>query len=415
MEANGRSLTVNGATFPRFLSFTSGLGMIVFSVLTIQHYFAANFPETIYEGSFCDLNAFFNCDSSAYSALAEIAGIPLGYFGLLVGGLVSLGALFPSISFERTNKSISLLNAAGVVVLLLYTVFILGSLCLLCSGFYLFSLLSLFLFWRYGIDRDKSTFLRRWARPSLLHLSVYAVFMVAGGYGFMVFHEAKVDAQTGGVASRIVDEYLSLPEVPLPSTLSPLWSIRSTDSFGGAPVRIVEYGDLLCSDCRFLAEQLHRLEEAFPGKINVVFQPFPLEGECNDVVEKDLHPGACEIAYLAAGDPDKFKAIHDEIWASWPDPKDPKWRQDMARRHGVEDAMVAPETRALVQSLILTGKEYEQTSDRYSYGIRSTPTMIINGRMVIGTLPYVQLEAIVETLIRRAEGNTRFMESWERG
>lgn len=415
MDANGRSLTLNGATLPRFLSFISGLGMIVFSALTIQHYFAANFPETIFEGSFCDLNAFFNCDSSAYSELAEIAGIPLGYFGLLVGGLVSLGALFPSASFERTNKSISLLNALGVVALFFYTVSILGSLCLLCSGFYVFSLLSLFLFWRYGIDRDQHTFLRRWVRPSVLHLSVYTVIMLAGGYGFMAFHDAKADAQTGGVASRIVDEYLSLPEVPLPSTLSPLWSIRSTDTFEEAPIRIVEFGDLLCSDCRFLAEQLHMLEEEFPGKINVIFQPFPLEGKCNDVVEKDLHPGACELTYMAAHDPEKFRAIHDEVWASWPEPKDPEWRLGLARRHGVEDAVESPETNGLVHALIQTGKEYEKTSDRYSYGIRSTPTMIINGRMVIGTLPYEQLKAIVETLIRSAEGNSRFMESWERG
>ena len=90
------SLTLNGVTVPRILSFVSGLGMMVASALTIQHYFAANFPETIFQGSFCDLNAFFNCDSSAYSPIAQIAGVPLGYFGLLVGTLVVLGSIFPS-------------------------------------------------------------------------------------------------------------------------------------------------------------------------------------------------------------------------------------------------------------------------------------------------------------------------------
>ena len=42
-----RSLTLNGVTLPRILSFAWGLGMIVASVMTIEHYFAANFPETI--------------------------------------------------------------------------------------------------------------------------------------------------------------------------------------------------------------------------------------------------------------------------------------------------------------------------------------------------------------------------------
>ena len=43
-----RSLTLNGVTFPRILSFIAGLGMIVASAMTIEHYFAANFPETIF-------------------------------------------------------------------------------------------------------------------------------------------------------------------------------------------------------------------------------------------------------------------------------------------------------------------------------------------------------------------------------
>ena len=57
-----QSLTLGGVTSRRALSLLSGLGMAVFSVLTIEHYYAANFPESIFEGSFCDINAFFNCD-----------------------------------------------------------------------------------------------------------------------------------------------------------------------------------------------------------------------------------------------------------------------------------------------------------------------------------------------------------------
>lgn len=415
MERVDRSLTLGGLTVPRGLSFVAGLGMVVFSVMTIEHYFAANFPETIFEGSFCDINAFFNCDSSAHDALSHFGGVPLGYFGVIVGGLVMLGALFPSRAFERTNKSISLLNAVGVVVLFVYSVFLVGSLCLLCSGFYVFSLMSFFLFWKYGIDGEEGGFLRRWGRPSVLHLSTYAVIVGVGAYAFVLFHDAKEDAQSGGVQDRIVDQFFSLPEVAPPSVLSPAWSIRSTEEFSQAPVRIVEYADLLCPDCRFLADQLHRLSDEFPGQINVVFQPFPLEAACNDVVEKDLHPGACEITYMAMHDPDKFKAIHDEIWASWPEPRDAEWRDALAARYDVEAAVDDPETRELVHTLIQTGKEYEKTSEDFSYGIRSTPTMIINGRMIIGTLPYEQLRAIVAAIIQRSEGADRFLESWERG
>ena len=412
-----RSLTLNGITVPRILSLLFGLGMVVASVMTIDHYFAANFPETIFEGSFCDINAFFNCDSSAFSNISQIGGVPLGYFGVIVGALVILGALFPSPGFERSNKSIALLNALGVVTLLCYTVFVLGSLCLLCTGFYIASILSFLLFWKYGIDGGEGGFFHSWVRPSPLHLATYAVILGVGAFGFAHFHDAKEDAQTGGVQARIVDQYFGLPEVALPSVLSPFWSVRSTEEFTDAPVQIVEYADLLCPDCKTLADQIHQLEEEFPGKLNVAFQPFPLDF-CNEVAgrKSTLHEGACEVTYLAAHDPDQFRAIHDEIWATWPPPRGParaEWIQDLGERFGVSDGLTDPQTQALVHELLQTGMEYEQTAEDFSYGIRSTPTMILNGRMVIGTLPYDQLRAIVEAIIAQAEGGDRFIESWE--
>jgi uncharacterized membrane protein len=89
-------LTIGGRPIARSLSFLFGVGMIVASIMTIRHFFLANYPTSIYEGSFCDINAFFNCDSSAYSVISQVAGVPLGYFGLIVGALVAIGALFPS-------------------------------------------------------------------------------------------------------------------------------------------------------------------------------------------------------------------------------------------------------------------------------------------------------------------------------
>ncbi len=137
-----KTLTLDGVRWPRILSFFSGIGMMAASILTMRHYFLANFPENIFEGSFCDISVFFNCDSSAFSVISQVMGIPLGFFGIIVGALVALGALFPSESFERTNSFIAFFNILGVIALFTYSVFIRGSLCLLCTGFYVFSLLS---------------------------------------------------------------------------------------------------------------------------------------------------------------------------------------------------------------------------------------------------------------------------------
>jgi uncharacterized membrane protein/protein-disulfide isomerase len=407
-----QALTVDGSRWPRMLSFVSGIGMMAASVLTIRHFFLANYPESIFEGSFCDINAFFNCDSSAFSSIATVLGVPIGFFGLIVGALVVLGVLFPSESFERTNSFIAFFTTLGVIALFAYSVFVMGSLCLLCSGFYVFSLLSFFLFWRFGVGRGQKGFLKRFFRPSLKMLVTFAFITGLGAYGMIQFHDAKKES-LAAVSLRIVKQFHELPVVGNPSFISPYWTFRSTDNFEAAPIQLIEYSDFLCPDCLFLTQQLDILKEEFAGKINVAFQFFPLEGLCNQVVaEKNIHPGACELAYIAAYDPAKFVALHDEIFANFNQARNPEWRRELAMKYGVEQAFGDQMTHDIVQSIINTGMEYEKTSDRFSYGIRSTPTMILNGRMIIGTLPLEQMRAIFQDLVDQYEGRSGFLEQW---
>ncbi|MGB2843223.1 MAG: vitamin K epoxide reductase family protein [Candidatus Aminicenantaceae bacterium] len=406
-----KTLTFDSKRLPRIFSFFSGIGMMAASILTIQHFFLANYPRTIFEGSFCDISTFLNCDNSAFSSIAQVLGIPIGYFGLIVGLLVALGALFPSESLERTNTFIAFLNVLGVAGLFIYSVFLLGSMCLFCAGFYIFSILSLILLWRYGIGRSQGGFLIRFFRPSLKILVTVFCISALGAYGMIQYHEAKKEAKAA-VALRIVKQFYELPVVGNPSFISPYWTVRSTENFEDAPIQVIEYVDFLCPDCLFLTQQLNIFKEEFAGKINVAFQFFPLEGQCNTVVNKDLHPGACELSYIAAYDPAKFLAIHDEIFVNFIAARKPEWRQELARKYEVEEAFNDPATREIVQAIINTGKEYEKTSDRFDHGVRSTPTMIINGRMIIGTLPEEQMRAIFQDLVARYESGKKFLEFW---
>jgi protein-disulfide isomerase/uncharacterized membrane protein len=389
------------------------MGMAVFSFLTIRHFFQANFPSSIYEGSFCDLNAFFNCDSSAFSSISQIAGIPLGYFGLFVGCLVMLGALFPSPGFDRPNKCVSLFNTAGVVALFLYSVLTLKSLCLLCSGYYVFSIVSFFLYWKYGMGADGTSRLAGFFKPAIKFAGTFLVVMLLGAYGMALYHDARKDALSG-TGERTVKQYYTLPQVPWPSVVSPYRTAQATEKFEDAPIRIVEYADFLCPDCLYLTQQMDKLKKEFPGKMNVAFQFFPLEAKCNTVVEKDKHPGACDLSYIAALDPSKFLQIHDEVFANFEAAKTPEWRKQLAVKYGVDGALTDEKTKELVHRIINTGAEYEKTSDTYAHGIRSTPTIIVNNRMIIGTLPHGQLRAIFQALVEEHEkGSTpKFLENW---
>ncbi|HSA95371.1 MAG TPA: thioredoxin domain-containing protein [Acidobacteriota bacterium] len=412
-QPQGRTLTLDGL-FRRALSFIAGAGMITASILTIDHFFKANYPKTIFAGSFCDISAFFNCDSSAFSNISQIMGVPLGFFGLFMGLLVVLGTVFPSESFERTNKSLSLLNVLGVISLFLYSVLQLGSLCLLCSGFYLFSIFNFVLFWVYGIDHETKNIVRRWVRPSLKLLVVFALAAAAGATGMVEYHNARKEAQAG-TGVNIVRQFYELPKVASPSFLSPYWSVKSSEKFEDAPIQVIEYTDFMCPDCLYLSQQMEKLKKEFAGKLNVAIQFFPLDGECNTVVPEKakLHPGACELTYIAAGNLARFPEIHDEIWANFASRKDPAWRAALAKKYGTENAASDPALRELVKKIIDTGAEYERTSEKFAHGIRSTPTMIINNRMIIGTLPYDHLRAIFRALVEEREGGAKkFIENW---
>jgi len=400
-------LTVETTFWRRLLAFIAGAGMAAASFLTIQHFYNANFPVSIFEGSFCDISAFFNCNSSAFSKIAHVQGVPMGWPGLFLGILVCLGALFPSKAFEKTLRALMLLNILGVVALLVYSVFFLKSLCLLCTGYYLFSFLAFFLFWKYGLKGVPV--------PSFKQLVVFALLFLAGAYGFHLYYKAQQEAQRGGVAARVVKEYYSLEKVPLPSFISPFMVAQSTERFEDAPIRVIEYADFLCSDCLFMNEQLIRLKTDFAGKLNVAFQFFPLD-KCNEVVaqKSGLYPGSCELSYIAAYDPAKFAAIHDEIFAHHQEAKDPEWRRELARKYGVEAALTDQATKDIVHRIMATGAEYEKTSETFAHGVRSTPTLIVNNRMIIGTLPYPQMKAIFESLAEEGAktGGRRFLENW---
>ena len=91
--------------------------------------------------------------------------------------------------------------------------------------------------------------------------------------------------------------------------------------------------------------------------------------------------------------------------------RDPAWRLELAQKYRVEAALSDSATQALVHQIINTGTEYEKTSDQYAHGIRSTPTMILNNRMIIGTLPYEQLRAIFQALVDEHD-DQGFIENW---
>lgn len=247
---------------------------------------------------------------------------------------------------------------------------------------------------------------------SILVVSLIGATTLAGGL-YTEYRVTATELAAERSSQSIVNQFFSLPLVAWPSEISPYYIVRSTEQFEAAPIRIVEFADPLCIDCRVLSDQFEELKKEFAGQFNVVFQFFPLEARCNDVVEKDLHPGACDLSYMMAADTARFAALYAEIYRDMDQAKFAPWRAELAIRHGLESALSDAAIHARVQRLIATGSEYEKTSEKYAHGIRSTPTMIVNNRLIIGTLPLPHMRAIFKALIdASALKDGRFLENW---
>jgi uncharacterized membrane protein/protein-disulfide isomerase len=410
-----QSLTLRGWTATRWLTLLLGAAMAVVAALTIQHFFAVRFPDSLAAAAACEPDSFFRCGDTANAPISAVFGVPIGVFGFMVGALLVLGALLPSSGLERTNRTVAYANVVIAASLVAYSVFGLRSLCLQCTSYTGFAIASALLFWRRGIDADEQCPRRRFLSVPLMHLAAFGGATLLAAWTMTLYHDARRGVEAGGATANIVSQFMALEKGREPSLVSPYWVMQSADRFEDAPIRVIEYSDFLCSDCRFLSEQVHLLEREFAGRINWVYQFFPLEAACNDVVEKDFHPGACDLAYIAAYRPERFREVHDEIFANFALASDAQWRLDFARRHQAEAALSDTATTELVHRLMRTGAEFERTSTQYAHGIRSTPTLIINGRMVIGTLPHTQLRAILQAAWDEEVGRGRgFIESWSR-
>jgi uncharacterized membrane protein len=393
------------------LSIFAAGGMIVCSILGVEHFYAANYSAVTFQSEFCDINRHWNCSQFDYSPGAHIAGVPLAYCGLVVGLLIFVGPLIPSKALERTQRTMVILNVVIFTLLVSFWTIHLKSVCLIGVSYWVFAVICLIVFARSVSAAEVGGGWAKWLRPAPRVLAVIVILAALGSYGFASYTQVMEE----NLADRAVDQYSRLATVSLPSLLSPYWVARSSEHFEDAPIQVVEFDDLLCDDAVSNELVLDKLKEDFKGKINVVWQFFPLEAMCNQVVKKDKHPGACDAAYMAAYQPSKFLALHDEFIAHWKEASKPEWRTDLARRYGVEDGITDKPTQELVHKIIQTATEYQPTSVQYSYGIRSVPTLIVNNRLIIGIFSYPQLHAIFQRIVDEKENKIpRFIENWRR-
>ncbi len=157
-----------------------------------------------------------------------------------------------------------------------------------------------------------------------------------------------------------------------------------------APVTIVEFSDFQCPFCKQALPTLQRIQATFGDQVRQVYRHSPLPN----------HPAAFAAAAASdcAHEQGRFWPYHDLLFANYQTLEPPRLKE-YARAVGVD----AKKFDACFDSGQSSEAVVEDLEDAQRYGVASTPTFFINGRMVMGAVSYEALEQIVRQELDRAQ------------
>lgn len=375
-----RGLTLQGVSGLNFLYILTAFGMIAVSVYLTTHYYDTLYPTTIGGGkSLCDISNFFNCDTATYSPMAAFFKIPIAFLGALTGLFFLASSIFPSENYEKTASVVSKINFLGCLVLFVYSIIALGSLCPFCTLYYVLSGVISFLLWKYGINSWK---------PDIKIVSIWVVILLAGGV-MMNRHTTGKELTLSQMNNSVVEQFKALANLG-EADESPYKLHMSTTNFADAPIRISIFSDFECPFCKMVAEQMPELIRRYNGKINIQYFFYPLDNKCNPNMKNGMHRNACDAAMIAACDPSKFAEVHDEIFANQEKLADAL--PTISNKHGLKNCLENAELKNKVAVSINAASKYN---------LRSTPTIIVNGRKIEGSIPNAQFSAIFDALLKQ--------------
>ncbi len=155
-----------------------------------------------------------------------------------------------------------------------------------------------------------------------------------------------------------------------------------------AKVTVIEFSDFQCPYCqRFATQTLPQLRQAYGDKIRFVYRDFPLSA---------IHQyamGAAEAAECA-NEQGKFWEYSDQLWAN-------------------QAALQVTDLKSYAGKIGLDQAQFDACLDGHKYvadvqanvadgnkvQVQGTPTFFVNGRRLIGALPFAQFQQAIDAAL----------------
>ena len=165
---------------------------------------------------------------------------------------------------------------------------------------------------------------------------------------------------------------------------------------GKTPVlHVIEFSDFLCPACQKASRFNEVMLGAYADKVAFTFKHFPMSTDCNPTIRENSHPEACRVAEVAAcaGEQGKFWEFHDRVYQKGPEHKLEDLPAD-AKAAGLDgrkfdDCLAAGRGKEIVKNDVEDGR---------ILNIRQTPTYLLNGIYVEGTMTPPVFEAFFQAI-----------------
>ncbi len=400
-------------TYMKFILVLALLGIFVSGWLLSVHIKFSTGQAGLTETCFIPgIGSTEGCANIAISNYSAIFGVPLAaiamgfYFTLFL--LVFWAMRNYQMAYEALYVSFFLSTLSIVVTVTMFVIarYILKSFCLGCSALWVINLLiwpcfvkHLNLSWGNALAANLELF-----RSKALQLKKERIIssFVTGGICLLVFsvigaaakglqgNEARIES------TSILQEYNDAVQTFLPAE-----AVGGPSSKGqaNAPVmEIIELADFQCPGCKVASQFLKPFVMKHGDKVRVTYRNFPLDGSCNSFVPNGGHHMACSAARSAicAGQQGKFWDMHDLIFDNQ-ESLSPALLEELATKAGLDTTKWAaclkdPQTELQLQKEIQWGEQVQ---------LQSTPTIIINGRRLIGARSPQDLETLLKTLEKK--------------
>jgi|GEM_PF-748738 len=361
------------------------------------------------------------CEETLRSTLSSVFGVPLAAWGLVFYVVLSAHLITHRLSFgdERapvTGIAFSLGFAAATVGILLLFVMMTGGtvFCPLCALIHVVNIILAFVLFRLTRSTLAEMLRRGWLTLKLFvagtgkltlasRLSITG-FVLALVLGVALFEWAVIIEKDLDSRALHVDEHALLQSMQRQAVVNiPLYAEDPVLGDTSAALRVVVFSDFQCPACAILALEFMKLAPLFGSDVALIFKHFPLDKDCNPLLETDIHPHACSAARAseAARRQGKFWEFHDALYLGRMAEREMDFAQ-LAVSVGCDslrfaDDYSSPDVRAVLSRSIDLAARLQ---------INGTPTVFINGRRVHDSRPravHVLIERMLFDLRRFRE------------